>query len=154
MSAHSLCHSVLVLFFFVLPLTISFPLPVGNLTFALEIGVPVVIQHRSPFRPVLDDPPSISQMVSNVKSLTQKTEDALSTTPTSQAQPNGHDTAWYAVAALALLLILMTGLLAGLTLAVMSVDMTRLRVWTRTGSLKRQLVLFLHVLVSQYAPSS
>ncbi len=36
-------------------------------------------------------------------------------------------------------LVLLTGLLAGLTLAVLSVDLPRLMVWTRTGSAKRRL---------------
>ncbi len=37
-------------------------------------------------------------------------------------------------------LVLLTGLLAGLTLAVLSVDLPRLTVWTRTGSSKRRFV--------------
>ena len=46
--------------------------------------------------------------------------------------------AWFAAGLLAIVLILLTGLLAGLTMGVMSVDMTRLRVWTRTGSKERR----------------
>lgn len=48
--------------------------------------------------------------------------------------------AWFAAGLLAIVLILLTGLLAGLTMGVMSVDMTRLRVWTRTGSEERRSV--------------
>ena len=57
-------------------------------------------------------------------------------TPTGPARLTGP--AWFAAGVLAILLILLTGLLAGLTLGVMSVDMTRLRVWTRTGSEERR----------------
>ncbi|MCJ1404201.1 hypothetical protein MMC11_007426 [Xylographa trunciseda] len=111
----------------------------SNLTFTVKSNVPMVLEYRSPFKPGLDDPPVTSELVSNIKSLAQKTEEVLKTfrnPPTGPAR--FHGAAWYGFAALALLLILMTGLLAGLTLAVMSVDMTRLRVWTKTGSLKRQ----------------
>jgi hypothetical protein len=41
----------------------------------------------------------------------------------------------------AILLVLLTGILAGLTLAVMSVDVTRLRVWMNTGGEKQRFVL-------------
>ncbi|MCJ1384247.1 hypothetical protein MMC17_007363 [Xylographa soralifera] len=77
--------------------------------------------------------------MSNVMSIAQRTEETLNIIHSPPTGPTRfHGAAWYGFAALALLLILMTGLLAGLTLAVMSVDMTRLRVWTRTGSPKRQ----------------
>lgn len=44
----------------------------------------------------------------------------------------------------AIVLVLLTGILAGLTLAVMSVDVTRLRVWVRTGGEKQRFVLGLY----------
>ena len=118
------------------------PLPAANLSFTLEPDGRVVIRLRSPFNSRLDDPPITSKIVSNVKSLAPRTEgnsNPIHGPPTGPTR--FHGAAWYGFAALALLLILMTGLLAGLTLAVMSVDMTRLRVWTRTGGPKRQLVL-------------
>ena len=45
---------------------------------------------------------------------------------------------WWALAFCALLLIILTGFLAGLSLAVMSIDLLRLKVWTRAGSLKQR----------------
>ena len=41
----------------------------------------------------------------------------------------------------AVVLVLLTGALAGLTLAVMSVDVTRLRVWHNTGGERQRFVL-------------
>ncbi|MCJ1435711.1 hypothetical protein MMC27_005086 [Xylographa pallens] len=111
----------------------------SNLTFASEPNAQMVVELRSPSKPKLDDPSLAPKIVSNIKSLGQLTEKALNTVHSPPIGPTHfHGAAWYGFAALALLLILITGLLAGLTLAVMSVDMTRLRVWTRTGSPKRQ----------------
>ena len=146
---------VLVLLNFVLAVTLSFPLPAGNLTFASEPNAQMMVQLRSPSKPTLDDPSLTSKVVSNNRSLGQLTEKALNTIHSPPTGPTRfHGAAWYGFAALALFLILITGLLAGLTLAVMSVDMTRLRVWTRTGSPKRQLVLhiplFLGMLENTY----
>lgn len=45
---------------------------------------------------------------------------------------------WWGMGTLAILIILFTGLLAGLTLGVMGIDSTRLRVWTNTGSSERR----------------
>lgn len=45
---------------------------------------------------------------------------------------------WWLGLFFALVLIVLTGLLAGLTLAVMSVDLAKLRVLTRTGTAKRR----------------
>lgn len=60
--------------------------------------------------------------------------------------------AWGLEIVLVILLILLTGILAGLTLAVMSVDVTRLRVWMNTGGEKQRSVLDLHV--SMYGTNS
>ena len=45
---------------------------------------------------------------------------------------------WWAMGVGAVVIILLTGLLAGLTLGVMSMDTLRLKVWTRTGSKERR----------------
>ena len=45
---------------------------------------------------------------------------------------------WWGECIFAGVLVLLTGLLAGLTLAVMSVEMTRLRVWMKTGGRKKR----------------
>lgn len=45
---------------------------------------------------------------------------------------------WWGMGTLAIVIILFTGLLAGLTLGVMGIDSTRLRVWTNTGSAERR----------------
>lgn len=52
---------------------------------------------------------------------------------------------WVFMVFMTVLLILLTGILAGLTLAIMSVDATRLRVWMNTGGPKQRSVLKLHV---------
>lgn len=62
--------------------------------------------------------------------------------------PNGTDkctgtkeyrgASWWLGLFLALVLIALTGLLAGLTLAVMSVDLAKLKMLTRTGTVKRR----------------
>ena len=49
---------------------------------------------------------------------------------------------WWLGLFLALVLILLTGLLAGLTLAVMSVDLAKLKMLTRTGTAKRRCIGF------------
>ncbi|KAL9123245.1 MAG: hypothetical protein Q9187_000190 [Circinaria calcarea] len=45
---------------------------------------------------------------------------------------------WWGMGTLAIIIILLTGLLAGLTLGVMSIDSTRLRVWSNTGAPERR----------------
>ena len=45
---------------------------------------------------------------------------------------------WWGMGTLAIIIILSTGLLAGLTLGVMSIDSTRLRVWSNTGAPERR----------------
>lgn len=48
---------------------------------------------------------------------------------------------WWAFLFVAIVLIALTGLLAGLTLAVMSVDLAKLKVWTEIGEAKQKCVL-------------
>lgn len=48
---------------------------------------------------------------------------------------------WWAFLFVVIALIALTGLLAGLTLAVMSVDLARLKVWTEIGDAKQKFVL-------------
>lgn len=48
---------------------------------------------------------------------------------------------WWAMLFVAIVLIALTGLFAGLTLAVMSVDLARLKVWTEIGEAKQKCVL-------------
>lgn len=48
---------------------------------------------------------------------------------------------WWGYLFVAIVLVALTGLLAGLTLAVMSVDLARLKVWTEIGEAKQKCVL-------------
>ena len=47
---------------------------------------------------------------------------------------------WWAFFFVAIILIALTGLFAGLTLAVMSVDLAKLKVWTEIGQAKQKCV--------------
>lgn len=94
-------------------------------------------------RSTIQDPPTKISAIFRREIGAPTSPDAASTlattAPPSQAGPARlTGPAWFAAGLLAILLILLTGLLAGLTLGVMSVDMTRLRVWTRTGSEERR----------------
>lgn len=51
---------------------------------------------------------------------------------------------WWVFLLVAIFLIALTSLLAGLTLAVMSVDLTRLKVWAEIGEAKQKCVLSIH----------
>lgn len=48
---------------------------------------------------------------------------------------------WWGYLFVTIVLVALTGLLAGLTLAVMSVDLARLKVWTEVGEAKQKCVL-------------
>lgn len=61
-------------------------------------------------------------------------------TSCSQTVGQWHAWVWKLMFMVAVGLVLLTGLLAGLTLAVLSADLPRLMVWTRTGSAERRLV--------------
>lgn len=65
---------------------------------------------------------------------------AGSSTNCRQTVDQWHAWVWGLMFTVAVGLVLLTGLLAGLTLAVLSVDLPRLMVWTRTGSANRRLI--------------
>ena len=62
-------------------------------------------------------------------------------TPLDKSEPNKCQGSCWSLWMAAIILILLTGILAGLTLAVMSTDVTRLRVWMNTGGQKQRSVL-------------
>lgn len=115
-------------------ITTSYPLPLGNVT----------LVHQAWFSP------SIYQKAMVVPGVGHRTHVVHRRNPSTILQPTREAHAgprrftgaeWWAAAVLAFCLILLTGLLAGLTLGVMSVDMTMLRVWMKTGSNQRQYVI-------------
>lgn len=52
---------------------------------------------------------------------------------------------WGYLFLLVILQVLLSGILAGITIAVMSVDKTHLRVWMKTGGKKQRSILDLHI---------
>ena len=130
--------------------TFSFPLPPDNLTLAEQIFPPAIIYRSLRDADRSDDtvtapsqPPfpyfrrtflfGTSQPSSR---LAQQLNVTIITPYKDSERFIG--AAWWGMGVLALILILVTGLLAGLTLGVMSVDLTRLRVWNRTGNRERR----------------
>ena len=125
-----------------LSLIFSFPLPPGNVSLASAIFPPAVIFPRNsathgerlPFNgrgEIVPEPrpPHLDPAIPSDLNTKNKTN------------PNPRrftGAEWWGMGVLAIVLIILTGLLAGLTLGVMSVDLTRLRVWSNTGSEDRR----------------
>jgi hypothetical protein len=76
-----------------------------------------------------------TQARNNIRDL-RIVDDASAPPPPPRLKPGS--VAWYSMGIIAIISIVLTGILSGLCLGVMSVDMTKLRVWMRTGSEKRR----------------
>ena len=135
-----------------LPITLPQPIPLGNLTFVKHTLTQIVTGRSVPaFHDGGHNPSSASPVghIPTTCALALVTSNSLpsldnviftkeTTAPPQTGPARLQGAAWVAGGLLATGLILLIVLLAGLTSGVMSVDMTRLRVWTRTGNLERR----------------
>ena len=129
-----------------LPITLSHPLPLENFTINKHALAPIMTGRSVPALHEGHNPSPASSVAYSPSSTAfgigmsnpwPGFDNVIfvrgATAPPQTGPVRLHGAAWVAGGLLAIGLILLTGLLAGLTLGVTSVDMTRLRLWTRTG---------------------